>query len=87
MNFNILKTAAIPKTLFAQLVGVSHAAVSHWEKEGGVHPLREKKVKKLLGAIERAVAAKDLPIPGKGSVELIEKRVAAIKKHLDAPAP
>ncbi len=85
MNYEILTKAGVSKALFAEMVGVSHVAVYGWlHGRCKPHALREKKVKKVLTVIERAVECGDLPVTvgsGENPTDLI---VAAISKHLDA---
>lgn len=85
MNFDILSKSGVSKSLFADVIGVSHASVCHWiAKRCSPHPLRAKKIKRVLNAIERAVECGDLPATVGAKEDPTDLILAAIAKQLDA---
>jgi transcriptional regulator with XRE-family HTH domain len=80
IDFSLLKTAGIKQSEFAELVGVSRAAVNAWcTGIGKIHPLRVARVAKFMVAIRLAVDDKALPLP---SDVLSINRLAKIRETL-----
>lgn len=86
MDFTILKRAGVSQEFFAGLLRVSTPAVNKWVKGGNVHKARIGAVQKILGALEAATEAGELPVQGVTK----EEREVAMKKIILAalrPAP
>lgn len=61
--FEILKDAGLTPSTVARLLNVSRVAVSLWVNgHSQPHRLIERRVDRLLQAVESAVVAKDLPL-------------------------